>query len=284
MNLRRHIAIWRSAAPLMLGVVSIAVVGSILVSLVLPRSYESRATLYVGQALNEPQLDYGGLLASQILAQTYARLATTRPVLQAVIAREGLTLTPEELREGVSAEIPLEGTLITVVARSGDPATAAGIANAVAQQLLRRAPRPDSDVTAGQEERISQIDAAIARVEAEVAVLRDLEAPTITQRERRDILEERLVTFGQARAAMLEEVQAGSPNALTLVDPAVEAAVPVAPSRTLIVGGTAIVALALAVLLAYIIYARRPARERPMGPRWTERIAVEPSTGTRRTR
>ena len=95
MNLRRHIAIWRSAAPLMLGVVSIAVVGSILVSLVLPRSYESRATLYVGQALNEPQLDYGGLLASQILAQTYARLATTRPVLQAVIAREGLTLTPE---------------------------------------------------------------------------------------------------------------------------------------------------------------------------------------------
>jgi uncharacterized protein involved in exopolysaccharide biosynthesis len=269
----------------MLGVVSIAVVGSILVSLVLPRTYESRATLYVGQALNEPQLDYGGLLASQILAQTYARLATTRPVLQAVIAREELTLTPEELQEGVSAEIPLEGTLVTVVARSSDPATAAGIANAVAQQLLRRAPRPDPDVTAGHEERISQIDAAIARVEAEVAVLRDLEAPTITQRERRDILEERLVTFGQARAAMLEEVQAGSPNALTLVDPAVEAAVPVAPSRTLIVGGTAIVALALAVLLAYIIYARRPAPERPMGPRWTERnVAVEPSTWTRRTR
>jgi capsular polysaccharide biosynthesis protein len=257
-GLRRHIAILRPAAPLIVSVVSLAIAIAFVVSLLLPRIYESRATLYVGQALSEPQLDYNGLLASQILTQTYGRLATTRPVLAAVIQDQHLQSTPEELQANVSTEIPLEGTLLVIVARSSDPETAAGIANSVAQQLLAQAPKDDPAEVADRKARLAQLDSTIARIEAEANKLRGLATLTAAQSERLDLLGERLVTFGQARAAVLAEMRAGSPNALTLVDPAIAPTSPVAPSRVLIVGVTGVVALALVVLLVYVLDAFRP--------------------------
>jgi len=272
-DLRRHLAILRPAAPLIVGMVGLAVVVAFVVSLLLPRIYESRATLYVGQALSEAQLDYNGLLASQILTQTYGRLATTRPVLEAVIQDQHLQTTPEELQANVSTEIPLEGTLLVIVARSDDPGIAAGIANSVAQQLLSRAPKDDPKQVADQKARLAQLDSTIARVEAEANKLRGLATLTAAQSDRLDLLGERLVAFGQARAAVLAEMRAGSPNALTLVDPATAPAFPVGPSRVLIVGVTGAVALALVVLLIYVIDAFRPEDPRMTAKRTDRRPA-----------
>ena len=82
----------------------------------LPRTYESRASLYVGQRLDDVSLDYDGVLASQLVAETYARIALTEPVLNAVRQRLQLDATFEEMearvrtgsrsRKGVHARAP----------------------------------------------------------------------------------------------------------------------------------------------------------------------------------
>ncbi len=273
MNLRRHIVVIRSSAYLIAGALIVAISISFAVSSILPRTYESRATLYVGQSLGKPQLDYSGLLASQIVTQTYSRLATTRPVLAAVIHKLGLSTSPEALQNNVSGEVSPQGTLLAIVVRQQDAETAAAIANTIAQQLLAMAPKEDPAAVADRQRRLADLDSTLARLQVEVDALRALRTRTVTQNDRLDSLEERLVTFSQARASLAAESTQGSPNALSLVDPAVASPSAVAPSRVVIVGSAAAAALALSILLAYLIDALR------RGP--DEGKAAEKANGTR---
>jgi succinoglycan biosynthesis transport protein ExoP len=234
-----------------------AIAVALVISLQLPRTYESQATLYVGQTLDNPRLDYSGLLASQILTQTYAELATTRPVLLAVIAELDLDDSAETLQKAVSTEVPLEGTLLEIAVRDGDPDRAAAIANAIAEQLIEQAPTEDPTAIADLQTRLDNLDATTDRLEAEHSGLLALQTRTGAQDERLSVIEERLVGFNEARAALLEEMRQGSPNALTVVEAAVASDVPVAPSRTLIVGLAAAASLAGSVLLAYLLDAIR---------------------------
>ena len=57
------------------------------VSSQLPKTYEAKATLIVGQSLSAVNPDYTQILVSQRLSTTYATVATTRPILEAVIAQ-----------------------------------------------------------------------------------------------------------------------------------------------------------------------------------------------------
>jgi len=255
--LRHHLSVLRSSKWLIIVSLAAAVATALVVSLQLPRTYEARATLYVGQTLNDPQLDYSGLLASQILTQTYAELATTRPLLLAVIAEHDLDLSAEDLKKTVSTEVPLEGTLLEIVVRDGDPAEAARIANAIAEQLLEQAPRENPAVTETQRQRLDDLDATIDRLQAEVSALLALPTRTDADDERLAVVEERLVTFNQARATLLQDIGRGSPNALTVVEDAVASNDPVAPSRTMIVALAAAASLAGSILLAYVIDAVR---------------------------
>ena len=270
MPLRRHLAVLRSSSWLIVVSVGAAIAVAVVVSLQLPRTYESRTTLYVGQALDDPQLDYSGLLASQILTETYAKLAATRPVLQAVIAELDLELTTDDLKKNVSIEVPLEGSLLEITVRDRDPEAAAGIADAIAEQLLERAPREDMLAAEELRRRLDSLDATIDRLQAEVSVLLALVTRTDAEETRLGVVEERLVTLNQARATVLEDMSRGSPNALTVVENAAASDIPVAPSRTLIVALAAAASLAGSVLLAYVTDAVR--RDTPVA----DEEAVEP--------
>ena len=261
MDLHRHFVILRSFGFLIAGTLAVAIAVSVGFSLTLPRTYESQATLYVGQSLDEPQLDYSGLLASQIVAQAYARLATTGPILAAVIDELNLSTTPDALRDSISVDVPLEQILIAITARANDPQMAADAANAVAHQLQAQAPDDEAGAAAEQQRRLEELDGTITRLQTEADTLRGLASSTSGQLERLDVLDERLATFSQARATLIEQITRGSPNALTLVDPAVVSSSPVAPSRFLIVATSGTVALAAAVLFAYLLDALRRGRE-----------------------
>src|SRR3954454_22774983 len=95
MNPRRHVSILWSSAVLIVIIVILAIAAGFGATFLLPRAYEARATLYVGQSLTDPNLGYNGILASQFLAQTYGRLATTRPLMSGVISDLGLDTTPQ---------------------------------------------------------------------------------------------------------------------------------------------------------------------------------------------
>ena len=53
------------------------------------------------------------------LAETYARIALTEPVLNAVRERLQLDATIEEMEARVRTELPLEETVLTVIAQVG---------------------------------------------------------------------------------------------------------------------------------------------------------------------
>ena len=57
--------------------------------------YEAKTTLIVGQSLSAVNMDFDQLQASQRLATTYRRLATTRPILANVIKELGLSVLPK---------------------------------------------------------------------------------------------------------------------------------------------------------------------------------------------
>lgn len=255
--LRHHLSVLRSASWLIVVSLVAAIVVALMVSLQLPRAYESRVTLYVGQTLDDPQLDYSGLLASQILTHTYAELASTRPVLQEVIAELDLDVTAEDLKETLSTEVPLEGTLLEIAVQDRDPEAAADIANAIAEQLLEHGPPANPSITEDLRRRLDNLDATIDRLQAEVSALLALPTRTDAEDERLGVVEERIVTFNQARATLLEDMSQGSPNSLTLVEGAVASDIPVAPSRTMIVTLAAAASLAGSILLAYVIDAVR---------------------------
>ena len=72
MELRRQISVLRSWIWLLLASIVLAAGAAYLVSINLPKVYEGRVTLIVGQSTQATNPDLNQLLASQRLSQTYA--------------------------------------------------------------------------------------------------------------------------------------------------------------------------------------------------------------------
>ena len=173
MDLRRYAATLWSAAWLIALSLVLAVVIAVAVASQLPRTFESRATLYVGQSLDDPGLGYTSILASQAVAQSYAQLVTTRPMLEGAIKDLGLdgTIDPDELAQRVTAEVPDQGVLLQILVRDADADQSSKLANAIAQQMLDRAPARDEAQEATQKERLAQLDARIKDSEDQILAL-----------------------------------------------------------------------------------------------------------------
>ena len=140
MDVRRLIAVTRTWLPLFIAAAILAAGAAFVISNQLAKVYEAKATLIVGQSLSAVNPDYNQLLVSQRLSTTYASVATKRPILDNVISELKLDTTSGELGKRVRADAPLDSTLLTVTAQDGDPATAAAIANALADQLISASP------------------------------------------------------------------------------------------------------------------------------------------------
>jgi len=109
-----------------------------------PPTYEAEALLLV----TAPGTQLGALQAGPQLSPTYAELVRSTPVLQRALRALDGRLTLEELRENVRGEWDQDTRLVTVRARSSDPAVAVQAANGLARALDREAstqpPAPES--------------------------------------------------------------------------------------------------------------------------------------------
>lgn len=234
MDLRRLIAILRPWLPLL--VVSVLLAGGVafLISSILPKTYEAKASLIVGQSLSAANPDYNQLLVSQRLSSTYASVATKRPILEAVIADLHLADTPITLAERVEADAPLDSTLLTITARDGDPATAAAIANAMAAQLIEESPaiqgqQVDIQSTVDTERKATQ--AQIASTQAQIDVLTAIDERDAKQEADLQALTGRLVNLRATLATLLSFSSDNATNLLTIIEPAEAPLDAVAPNR-----------------------------------------------------
>ena len=232
MELRRQIAIIRAWFPLLVVSILLAAGAAFVVSSLLPKVYEAKATLIVGQSLSTVSPDYNQLLVSQRLSTTYASVATKRPNLEAVITKLGLDETADQVARSVRADASLESSLLTITAQDPDPNRAAAIANALADQLIAASPA----IQGRQVEFLSSIDADLkatrglsASTQARVEALTGLTDRNAAQDAELATLEGRLVSLRSTYATLLSFSSGNASNILSVIEPAVAPTAPVSP-------------------------------------------------------
>jgi non-specific protein-tyrosine kinase len=256
LDLRSQIAIVRAWLPLFVASVLLAAIAAYFVSIQLPKAYEAKATLAVGQSLSAANPDYNQLLVSQQLSTTYARVATTRPILEKVIKQLGLADTPDDLAARVRADASTDSTLLTITAQDADPSRAAAIANAVADQLIAAS----STIQGRQADLQKSIDADLQATQDRIASDQERAAALIAIPNRttqQDVvlqtLESELVTLRATYATLLSLSAGNDSNLLSVVDPAVPPTSPVSPRVFLNVVLAAFLGVLIATAVAFTV-------------------------------
>ena len=248
MDRHRELAIIRARLPLIIACVVLAAAGAFLFSNVQAKVYEARATLIVGNSISANP-DYTGLLVSQQLATTYATIATTRPVLEAVIAKVGLGTTPEELLKNINASTETGQPLVSITARDGDAARAAAIANALAEELIAKTPDvggATAEARAAIARDIKATQDQIASVQSQVVTLSAIQNRTSTQEATLATLQQQLVSLRATLATLVAYASSSAAITLSVIEPAVAPAIPISP-RPLI---NTVIAAILGLLIA----------------------------------
>ncbi len=225
-----------------------------------PPVYQARATLMVGTSLQTLNPDPWQMNLSTTLAGAYAELARQEPVLEAVIDRLGLPRAPEQLAQQIETRIYSGAQLLEIRVMDTDPEVAALIANALADELIRRSPAygaSDPEQQAFLRRQMADLRARIENVDDEIARLTDQMATLVSAAEIREVQDriaalETVKTTYQARYAdFLQLYNPESPNLLSLFNAATPPQQPI-PNRALLVvavAGVAGLALAVAALI-----------------------------------
>jgi succinoglycan biosynthesis transport protein ExoP len=244
-----------------------AIIPAALTKLLLSRQpdvYRARATLVVGSTLQSTEPDPWQVNVANTLANAYARLATEGPVTQAVIDRLDLERRPDRLADQIVTRVYPEAQLVEIMVVDSNPVAAALIANALAEELVRRSPISQEDQAQRQTFIRSQMDDLEARIEQLDAEITILQASFIQLTSAAELEEarNRLIQLETAKAdlqatyaSLLASYQSELPNVVSLFDPAVEPPTPLPRRDNLIMVTAAAAGLFLAaagiVLIEY---------------------------------
>jgi succinoglycan biosynthesis transport protein ExoP len=232
MELRRQIAVLRSWLWLLIVSALLAAAAAYLVSVNLPKVYEGKVTLIVGQSTQATNPDLNQLLASQRLSQTYAELATTGPLIEKVIQKNGLAVTVDDFKERITADAPRDSILIHLAVEDSDPVRAATLANSLAREMIAASPAiagRDSQVQKFIDEDLASIQLQIEATQDEIQRLSAVQSRSASDEQRLQALQGRIVTLRQTYATMLSFSSNSGANLLTVVDPASPPSQPASP-------------------------------------------------------
>lgn len=124
---------WRSITAVTL----VAVLAAASYSLITKPTYTATTSIFlsVKSVSTAGELNSGSTYAENQV-QSFARVARTPIVLQAVVDQLNLGVTAEQLAQDVTATVPTNTATIDLAVTDGDPAEAARIANAVGDQVV----------------------------------------------------------------------------------------------------------------------------------------------------
>ncbi len=127
---------------------------------VLPPVYEAGTSLIVNERSSVPQdtsgIDYGQVQTSRSLAVTYAKIITSRAILQDTIDVLGLSESTKQLAKMTTVEVQGETEIIAISVKDKNATRAALIANTMAASFIRQLPTFMNRV-----ENVSVIDRAV---------------------------------------------------------------------------------------------------------------------------
>ena len=251
MELRRFVSLVRRHLRLLAAGVLAATLVTYVLSGLLPHVYQADAIINVGQGLSSANPSTDQLTASRSLSATYQQLATTRPILEAAIAKVGLAEDPTALEARVGARSDLNSTLLTITVTDSDASRAAATANAVAAALVSASPTIQGHEQQTQQfvdGQLKAIQDEIAAAQSETATLVALPNRTAAQNLRLAALQNQLTGLRQTYTTLLAYSTESSANLLTIVQPAAVPSAPISP-RPLF---NAAVAAVLSVILALV--------------------------------
>jgi capsular polysaccharide biosynthesis protein len=216
--------------------------------------FRTDARLVVGQALESSQVEYSDLLAGQLLAQVYADLAVTTPVLDAAGRSLTSPLSADVLESVVSARAPVGSIYVVITAEASDGQQAAAIANAVASALEARSPggaAVELQLRAAYRRSVTAVDGQLVAALDQLAGLLALTSPTPEQTAQIASLRASVETLRAQRAALAAGLVDPGSNLLTIVAPATAPTEPFEPRtlENLVLGGLVGAALGIAFVL-----------------------------------
>ncbi|MBF4589293.1 polysaccharide biosynthesis tyrosine autokinase [Curtobacterium sp. VKM Ac-1395] len=136
MELRDYITVLRKGWALILVLALIGVAAAAGYSLLKKPVYSTSAQVFVSTQTSGSASDLAqGNTFTQQRVLTYSNLVTTPIVLLPVISSLKLDMTTDQLASRVTADAPLNTTLIAITVNDTDPVQAAEIANAASQSL-----------------------------------------------------------------------------------------------------------------------------------------------------
>jgi non-specific protein-tyrosine kinase len=196
-----------------------------------PVNYEARARLIIGPGIDGPNPSENDIQTGGRLMQTYAELATTRPVLQTVIDNLGLDLTPEDLDKLLTIRPTTETQFLTIIVEDSNPNRVTAIANELSQELERRSPTgkgeagPDkirsqmSEQATQVEDNIAKMEERIGQLELESQAINDIEGKRITDNQIA-LERERLSKAHETLALLYGSLQQAITNQVNIVEEA----------------------------------------------------------------
>jgi polysaccharide biosynthesis transport protein len=257
MDLRAMLRIVRGWLPLLLASMILAAGAAYLVSSFQPKVYQARLIMIVGQSLSSVSADYTALLASQRLSTTYSQIATTEDLLGKVIARLRLDISADQLAQRVTADAPLDSTLLTITAQAETPQQAARIANALGAELIAASPTVEGGSGAELQQFLTEDLAAtreeIAATRASVDELLAVEERTAAQEEELQVLQDRLSNLRSTYASMLSLSPTNAANLLSVWQAANPPDTYVAPRPLFNAALAAAVGLFIAIAVAVVV-------------------------------
>ena len=115
-----------------------------------PEQYTSSSLLYIRNMASDTEANSAtasNLSAAEYLANTYAVVMKTEPVLEKAYTRLDGQLSLDELKEMVSSSLMEDTTLLEISARHGDPKTAQMACSAMAYAVADMFPAVTGEVT-----------------------------------------------------------------------------------------------------------------------------------------
>ncbi|WP_338784563.1 polysaccharide biosynthesis tyrosine autokinase [Streptomyces sp. DG1A-41] len=137
MDLREYVEVLRRRWRFVVVCVLLGLAAAVAVTALMPRTYTAKAQLFIATTDNDSANAYAGGLFTQQRVKSYTQIANSPAVLGGVIGRLDLNMTPEQLAKKISAQAPLDTTLVDIKVQDRSATRAQAIADETAAQFTR---------------------------------------------------------------------------------------------------------------------------------------------------
>lgn len=241
----------------------LAAVASYVVSMQLPKQYESSVMLLVrpGQASNGAS-NYNDVLAAERLTSTYSQVLKTQPVVDEASSRAGVGLPYEEAVKLLSVQPVRDTQLIQISVRAKSPDLSAAFANQLANTFIEQTQLSQSSRFAASRENLGkQVDQLAVEINTRSSQVDALRAQPSSAARDAELtrVEGQLTQLQQSYATAVrsfEDVrmaEANGSDVLSVVQPASPSSNPVSPRVLQNVLIAALVGLLVALITAFLI-------------------------------